>query len=398
MSKLMYKRVVGAVGFTDAEHWITLHPNGKGNGKGQPALINGAGQIIGGAGGKLNGKVVSPKSKSPERRGTETQHAPAIWLGPAKKEPPPTPAPKARKPIAKPTAKPEAPKAEQPKAEAPKQAEPVETPKAEEKPTPTPTPGARKPYAPAKNSKEAAKFAIENDLATHADYGKLHIDIANAQNESLHRHLAEFPALRERQQFAGSTQAFNAHRYEAHKKVYVKQLIEHGYDEDRAIAVAARRISKPKTPANCWAFASENPTVKESNGVAFNEKYSTKDLEKLNHSLKRSLETKWHPPGCDTIKSIFDHEYGHQLDYLLKLRKNPEVIALREQVYRDGPGNLPGSRKLNMTNAVSGYAHENIAEFIAEAWAEALNNPEPRPVAKRLAEIVRAEYAKQHGH
>lgn len=85
MSKLMYKRVVGDAGFKDAEHWITLHPNGKGN-KGQPALINGAGQIIGGAGGKLNGKVVSPKSKSPERRGTESQHAPAIWLGPAKPE------------------------------------------------------------------------------------------------------------------------------------------------------------------------------------------------------------------------------------------------------------------------------------------------------------------------
>lgn len=31
----------------DAEHWITLHPNGK-ESKGSPALINGAGQIIGG--------------------------------------------------------------------------------------------------------------------------------------------------------------------------------------------------------------------------------------------------------------------------------------------------------------------------------------------------------------
>jgi len=39
MSKLMYKRVVGDVGFKDAEHWITLHPNGKGNGKGTPARV-----------------------------------------------------------------------------------------------------------------------------------------------------------------------------------------------------------------------------------------------------------------------------------------------------------------------------------------------------------------------
>lgn len=36
----------------DAEHWITLHPNGK-EANGTRALINGAGQIIGGAGGKF---------------------------------------------------------------------------------------------------------------------------------------------------------------------------------------------------------------------------------------------------------------------------------------------------------------------------------------------------------
>ena len=70
----------------DAEHWITLHPNGKGNGRGTPALINGAGQIIGGSGGKLNGKVVNPKSKSEGRAGTHEQHAPALWLGKAKDE------------------------------------------------------------------------------------------------------------------------------------------------------------------------------------------------------------------------------------------------------------------------------------------------------------------------
>ena len=37
----------------DSEHWITLHG---GEGEGQHVLINGAGQVVGGAGGKLNGK------------------------------------------------------------------------------------------------------------------------------------------------------------------------------------------------------------------------------------------------------------------------------------------------------------------------------------------------------
>ena len=73
--------------FADAEHWITLHPNGR-EATGTPALINGAGQIIGGAGGKLTGKIVNPKTKSEARPGTEEQHAPAIWLGSAQPEQP----------------------------------------------------------------------------------------------------------------------------------------------------------------------------------------------------------------------------------------------------------------------------------------------------------------------
>lgn len=129
MSRFIYKQVVGDSGFRevqptqDAEHWITVHPNGKQH-KGSPVLINGAGQIIGGAGGKLTGKFVKPTSKSKARPGTEQQNAPSIWLGPAQKQAtkpaaakpaaPPAQAPKAAttttapKPAATPTAKPAA--------------------------------------------------------------------------------------------------------------------------------------------------------------------------------------------------------------------------------------------------------------------------------------------------
>lgn len=58
----------------DAEHWITVHPNGNKEDKGQPLLIEGSNGhyvVKGGAGGKLNGMQVSPKSMSKARGGSE---------------------------------------------------------------------------------------------------------------------------------------------------------------------------------------------------------------------------------------------------------------------------------------------------------------------------------------
>ena len=43
----------------DEAKWITVHPNGKEN-KGRPALIDSTtGQVLGGMGGKFNGKHIS---------------------------------------------------------------------------------------------------------------------------------------------------------------------------------------------------------------------------------------------------------------------------------------------------------------------------------------------------
>lgn len=61
----------------DAAKWITVHPNGKGltktgeKAKGQPVLIDGeTGEVLGGMGGKFNGRHISAVPK----RGKEEQH------------------------------------------------------------------------------------------------------------------------------------------------------------------------------------------------------------------------------------------------------------------------------------------------------------------------------------
>ena len=50
----------GITAAMDEAKWITIHPNGKGEGKGRPALIDSeSGVVLGGMGGKFNGKKLS---------------------------------------------------------------------------------------------------------------------------------------------------------------------------------------------------------------------------------------------------------------------------------------------------------------------------------------------------
>jgi hypothetical protein len=106
--------------------------------------------------------------------------------------------------------------------------------------------------------------------------------------------------------------------------------------------------------------------------------------DKLAESLKRSVANGWHPPGCDTVRSIVDHEMGHQLDTLVGAANAPAIRALWDQG-RDA-----------VVAGLSEYAAKNIAELVAEGWAEYLNNPTPRPMARVIGEAIERLYADRY--
>jgi hypothetical protein len=76
---------------------------------------------------------------------------------------------------------------------------------------------------------------------------------------------------------------------------------------------------------------------------------------------------------------------GHALDNHLSLRVDVDVLHAYNEATVKG-----------MKGEVSGYAAKNIQEFIAECWAESLNNPTPRAFAQKIADIVRARYAAKY--
>ena len=92
-----------------------------------------------------------------------------------------------------------------------------------------------------------------------------------------------------------------------------------GVSDEELLAALKRRIRKRSAPQNNLAMAFSSKGLK---GISVNaNKFSPQALAfTRKRLLPRSVETKFHPVGCDTIKSVIDHEMGHQIDYLTRVR------------------------------------------------------------------------------
>jgi hypothetical protein len=157
--------------------------------------------------------------------------------------------------------------------------------------------------------------------------------------------------------------------------------------ERYADAETKKVINKLKIPSNSLAssWSPNNEPFKWFAGITFNSN-NGKDITQLLDCLKKDVLSKFHPVGCDTVKSVLDHEIGHQLDDMLKLSSKENIKQLFDTKTRD-----------QITEELSKYAWDNnnpdkYGEFIAEAWAEYCNSPYPRPIAKEIGETIEREY------
>lgn len=233
-------------------------------------------------------------------------------------------------------------------------------------------------FVEAKTAKEAAAWAMKNGLADFADYTGVAPEVANAWNRSLFEHLQEFPELRKNQKFVGTCQA----QYSRFRELTIQRLLDAlvranpGRDLSALRAVAEKSVKRMVVDnryAHSWAQA-------DVSGIAVNKKWGG-DVVKFKDSLAAGATSRWHPVGCDTIRSVVDHQVGHQLDDLLKLSIDPELNIVYNRAL-----------KVGITAEVSGYAGKNIGEFLAECWAESCNNPAPREAARTVAAIIRERY------
>lgn len=204
-------------------------------------------------------------------------------------------------------------------------------------------------------------------------------------NAAFERGLAYCPEIKEGLRSVGSGQAINREFKEAVKEHYLQEMSQTldalGVPKSQWEKYAAKYASKSvgRIDSGTYAFSrsgGELEFMRAFNGIFVNDVFG-KDLKYFKECLAEDLQHGFHPVGCDTVKSVFDHEVAHQIDRAIGLSKNPDMLKLYNSL-SDG----------EISAGLSRYAKKNIGEFIAEGYAEYLNNPQPREIARQIGEII----------
>ena len=242
-------------------------------------------------------------------------------------------------------------------------------------------------YMPVSTIKEADEY-ITKSYGIQASYKGVDVEVANAWNESLTDSFETFPELKSNMGFVG----------EAHNRyLVIKERVTADVEEwlnnyygstkpsnfnDLVKRQVSRRMGKHRVSSNWFGVSYSGGTGKfqDLNGIFANSATGKKANEMI-EALKRSVAIGYHPIGCDTIKSVADHEIGHQLDSLLRISTSSDFLNYYHTLKRD-----------DIVKGLSQYAATKKREFLAEAWAEYRNNPSPRPIAKKVGEIVENAY------
>jgi hypothetical protein len=263
------------------------------------------------------------------------------------------------------------------------------------------------PFVPASTVAAAGKWAVDHAIASMASYKGAELGVANEWNRVIYENLRDFPRLRDGLQFIGTTQERQRKYVELYMKEHEAEIAKsaksYGMPEERYREIIKKRAVRAagKTPGHAWAYATSDPLTA---GIDVNTNYG-KDEALLTKSIKYCVGVKFHPVGCDSIKAVIDHELGHRLDALLGwISEKPEFEEVsykyvNELAKAQGIRMVhldPAYRKL-VTDELSEYALENRKEFLAEAWSEYRNNPNPRPLAKKIGELVEQQYRLLYG-
>lgn len=237
--------------------------------------------------------------------------------------------------------------------------------------------------------KEAEAYARDVVGVPNVSFKGVDIKVANSMNEALTNAVNYCPDLLKQMNFYGAAQERNKKIKKELEAYYTSYFANKGYTDAAKYGkrYASRFVGKISSRTYALAYSGDvhgsgvtdelKAIVQKWSGIGVNVGIGN-DYEDMLKSVQWDMSTGWHPQGCDSVRSIFDHEFGHQLDFAFGLRSNDEIKNLWFSL--DG--------KTERSLAVSSYGAKNIQEFIAEAYSEYVNSEKPRQTALTIGGII----------
>ena len=252
----------------------------------------------------------------------------------------------------------------------------------------------KEPFVPAKTIEEADSYAMNVLGIKMASYKGVDITTANEWNRGLKDTFDRFPELKQNFGFVGECHERNAAMEKVIQQQYLNELtIKYPkMSKQNLMMIAEKKAKKQITnytiKSDVGAISFSPPFghyLYDFRGVTVNSNLGSNSTHFIER-LRATVENKYHPLYCDTIRYVLDHEVGHQLDVMLSISEQKNIQKLFDSMDNE-----------TITNELSQYAWDNrnkkrYAEFIAEGWAEYCNNPKPRKVAKEIGQTVERRY------
>ena len=235
----------------------------------------------------------------------------------------------------------------------------------------------------AKNIKEAEQLARDFGICDNVDFKGVPLDVANEVNKVVYGYNEIAPnALSKIDQYGTVQSVYKAFDTEAHEAL-IKDILRQNPKLTEAAARAYYKLKITRVDPGVIAARVQYPGLNRV-GLGVNTHVVSKSG--FQNMLDSMVNSGYSPVGCNTVKSVTDHEMAHMIGYAYDMHdtrylKDPVLKALYAQLDTK-----------TVESGLSKYATKNGKEFIAEAWAEYKNNPAPRDIAvkvgKRMEQII----------
>lgn len=243
----------------------------------------------------------------------------------------------------------------------------------------------------------AETFTRESLNIPTVETSGLSLDAVNMYNDQMTTLTNRYPEITAKIQRFSSGTSTNAAVVKAARGDYINKMVNMGHP--REIAERYARINIPDIPdrPNTKAFSWGSPQIEAlgSRSISLNRKFFGEgiSMDDLRRQAEGEVASKFKVIGREDPRGTITHEFGHQImDYLTERKDRPSGWI--DKMYKDlvGPARKRTAASDDMAiDKLSQYGITKPQEFFAEAFAEYVHNPNPRPVAAKFGEKLEEE-------